>query len=110
MGVLINLKQPRTISDVRVETSTAGVAMDIRAGTRDPGNNSQGDGEIVKTYKKLGEEDAGAKTDGTKEVFTVFDPNQKYQYILVFLTDLPPADDGNGRFKVTVTNIEVYGS
>ena len=107
MGVLINLGTPRTISDVRVETSAPGVAMEIRSGTSDPGDNSNGDKKIVESYKRLGE--AEGKTDGTKEVFSVFEPDQKYQYLLVFLTDLPRAEDGD-RFKVTVTNIEVYGS
>jgi eukaryotic-like serine/threonine-protein kinase len=107
MGVLINLGSPRNVSDVRVETSAPGVAMDIRTGTSDPGDTTAGDEQVVKAYKKLGEAEEG-RTDGTKEVFSVFDPDQKYQYILVFLTDLPPADDGV-QFKVTVTNIEVYG-
>jgi hypothetical protein len=106
MGVLINLGSPRSVSDVRVETSAPGVAMEIRAGTSDPGDTSQGDKKVLETYKRLGE--AEGRTDGTKEVFSVFEPDQKYQYILVFLTDLPRAEDGG--FKVTVTNIEVYGS
>jgi hypothetical protein len=107
MGVLINLGSPRSVSDVRVETSAPGVAMEIRTGTSDPGDNTAGDDKVVDTYKRLGE--AEGKTNGTKEVFSVFEPDQKYQYIMVFLTDLPPAEDGSG-FKVTVTNIEVYGS
>jgi hypothetical protein len=106
MGVLINLGSPRSVSDVRVETSAPGVAMEIRAGTSDPGDNTAGDEKVVKTYKRLGE--AEGRTDGTKEVFSVFEPDQKYQYLLVFLTDLPRAEEGG--FKVTVTNIEVYGS
>ncbi|GLZ01656.1 protein kinase family protein [Actinoplanes sp. NBRC 103695] len=109
MGVLINLKEPRSVSDVRVETSVAGVAMDIRVGTSDPGDSRQGDAKIVADYKKLGEADT-SRTDGTKEIFPVFDPDQKYQYILVFLTDLPKADDGSGKYQVTVGNIEVYGN
>ena len=55
---------------------------------------------------KLGEGDD--KTDGTREVFSVFEPNQKYQYILVFLTNLPPAENGNG-YRVSVNNIVVTG-
>jgi eukaryotic-like serine/threonine-protein kinase len=41
-------------------------------------------------------------------VFSVFDPEKKYQYILVFLTELPEGDDG--RYRVKVDNIEVYGN
>ena len=108
MGVLIHLPSPRSIADVRVETSSAGVAMDIRVGTTDPGDSSQGDKKIVESYKKLGEADT-SKTDGTKEIFPVFDPDQKYQYILVFITDLPKADDGSGKYKLTMNNLELWG-
>ena len=33
MGVLINLGSQRNLSEVRVETSSPGVTMDIRTGT-----------------------------------------------------------------------------
>jgi hypothetical protein len=106
MGVLINLGRPRNVSDVQVETSAPGVAMDLRWGTTDPGDNSAGDDKIVKTYKLL--TDDNGKTDGTNQVFTV-SSDQQFQYLLVFLTDLPPADDNSGGFKVSVTKIEVDG-
>jgi len=108
MGVLINLGSPRLLADVRVETSSSGVGMDIRTGNTDPGNNSQGDQKIVDTYKKLGEPDADAKQDGTNRIFSVFDPNTKYQYVLVWLTELPPNDDGSG-YKVSVNEVSIYG-
>ena len=107
MGLLINLGSPRTVSDVRVETSAPGIAMDIRTGTSDPGNNSAGDDKIVKSYKKLGDSDTG-KTDGTNAVFPVFDENQKYQYILVFITELPR--DSDGKFRAEISKVEVYGN
>ncbi|GAA0451015.1 hypothetical protein Ade02nite_75890 [Paractinoplanes deccanensis] len=106
MGVLINLGSPRSLSEIEVEMSQPGVTMDIRAGTSDPGDTSEGDAKIMQTYKRLG--DGDTVTDGTREVFSPFDPNQKYQYVLVFLTKLPPADEGGG-FKVSVNKIEVYG-
>lgn len=109
MGVLINLGTPRTIADVRVETSVPGVTMDVRTGSADPGDTSAGDDQIVKTYKKLGDGDS-EKTDGTRKIFDGFNEDTKYQYILVFLTDLPPAEDGRGGYKVAVTSIEVYGN
>ena len=37
----------------------------------------------------------------------MLDPTQKYQYILLWLTELPRADDG--KYRVSVNNIEVYG-
>jgi len=106
MGVLINLGTPRRLSEVTVETSSPEVAMDIRTGSQDYGDSSDGDRKIVDTYKKLGDGDT-AKTAGTREVFSGFDPNQKYQYVLVFLTELPRAD--NGRYQVNVEKIELTG-
>jgi hypothetical protein len=108
MGVLINLGTPRNLADVRVETSSPGAGMEIRTGTTDPGNSSAGDSKIVSTYKKLGEADAESKTDGTNRIFAVFDANTKYQYVLVWITELPKADDGD-RFQVSVNEISVYG-
>jgi hypothetical protein len=109
MGVLIDLGSPRTIADVQVETSSPGVTMDVRTGTQDYGDSSSGDGLIVKNYKKVSDSDS-QKTDGTRKVFDGFNEDTKYQYILVFLTDLPPADDGRGGYKVAVTSVEVYGN
>ena len=106
MGLLINLGTPRTVSYVRVETSAPGIAMDIRTGTSDPGDNSAGDQKIYDTYKKLGDGDTG-KTEGANTVFPVFDENQKYQYILVFITELPK--DTDGQYRVEISKVEVDG-
>jgi hypothetical protein len=108
MGVLINLGTPRALAEVHVETSESGVGMDIRSGPNDPGDTSSGDAKIVDTYKKLGDGDT-KKTDGTREVFSPFEANEKYQYVLVFLTELPKADDDRGGYKVSVDKIELYG-
>jgi hypothetical protein len=108
MGVLINLGTARNLSEVRVETSSGGVGMDIRTGTTDPGANSGGDLKVVQSYKKLSEDDSDSKADGTNRVFSGFDANTKYQYVLVFVTELPTADDNNG-FQISVNEVSVYG-
>jgi hypothetical protein len=106
MGVLINLGKPHTVSEVRVEASAPEVTMEIRTGSTDPGDTSAGDKTIVETYKPVN--DGGPrKTDGTREAFGGFDPDTKYQYILVWLTDLPRADDG--AYRISISNIEVHG-
>ena len=108
MGVLIDLGTPRNLAEVRVETSSGGAAMDIRTGSSDPGDTSAGDQKIVDTYKKLGDDDADSKTDFTNRVFSVFDANTQYQYVMVFITELPRADDGD-RYQIAVNKIEIYG-
>ena len=105
MGVLIDLRTARTVSEVRVEASAPGVAMEVRTGTTDPGDTSAGDDKIVKTYKPIN--DGGPeKTDGTRKIFGSFDPDTKYRYILVWLSELPRADDG--AYRISISDIDVY--
>ena len=106
MGILINLGKSgpsaRSSSNVR-----AGREIEIRTGTSDPGDSASGDKALL--HRTPGSATATTeKTDGTNEVFTVFDPEKKYQYVLVFITELPRGDDG--RYQVNVNNIEVYGN
>jgi hypothetical protein len=108
MGVLINLGTPRNVSDVRVETSSPGVGMEIRTGTSAFSDSSEGDQQVVNTYKKLGGEDDNQKSDGTTRVFSEFDPNTKYQYVLVWVTQLPRADDGD-RYQLNLDELSIYG-
>ena len=109
MGVLVNLGEPRSISEVHVMTSLSGVGMDLRTGANDPGDNSGGDEKIVQQYKSLSDQDAaGSKSSGTTHVMSVADPDQKHQYILVFLTELPRNEDTPG-YQVDVNEIELYG-
>jgi hypothetical protein len=109
MGVLINLGKPRSVTDVRVETADSDVVMDVRVGSTDPGNTSTGDGKIISTYKKLGDSDNSDQSSGTTQVFSAFDPNQKYQYILVFITKLPRTG-GAHPYSAEVDSIEVEGN
>ena len=108
MGVLINLGSARNLSEVRVETSSPGVAMDIRTGTSAFTDSSAGDLKVYQTYKKLGDADADPKCDGTNCVFSVFDANTKYQYVLVWISELPKSDDGKG-YQISVDDVSVYG-
>jgi hypothetical protein len=105
MGVLINLGSAKTVSEVRVETSAPGVSMDLRTGTSDPGDNSAGDDKIVDSYTRLTDGDV-ERTDGTTEILPV-PTDVKHQYILLWLSELPRADDG--KYRVSVNSIEVYG-
>jgi serine/threonine protein kinase len=106
MGVLINLGTPRNLSDVRVETSSPGASMEIRTGTNGYTDASSGDQKVYDTFKKLG--DGDDKSDGTTRVFSDFDPNTNYQYVLVWVTQLPRADDGD-RYQLSMDEVSVYG-
>jgi eukaryotic-like serine/threonine-protein kinase len=106
MGVLINLGTPKHVADVRVETNAPGAAIDIRTGPNDPGNNSTGDQKVYDTFKKVNDGDT-EKGDGTRRVFDGFNEDTTYQYLLVWVSELPKGD--GGKYRISVTNIEVDG-
>ncbi len=106
MGVLINLGTAKHVADVRVETNVPGAAMDVRTGQNDPGNNSPGDQKVYETFKKITDGDT-EKGDGTRRVFDGFNEDTTYQYLLVWLSELPLGD--GGKYRISVTNIEVDG-
>jgi hypothetical protein len=107
MGILIDLGQPRTVSSVQVTLSDGGASAELRAGESDPGSSAAGDDQLVKSYKRVG--DPFEAFDATKMSFTGFDPDQKYQYLLFFITEMPRTGDSQWPFKVGVQEIVVTG-
>ncbi|BCY15631.1 hypothetical protein L3i22_107190 [Actinoplanes sp. L3-i22] len=108
MGVLIHLPEARALSEVRVALSAPGAVVDLRVGTKDPGDNSNGDKQIVKTYTKVSDADSADTNTGDKQILNGFDPDKKYQYVLVFITKLPRNEDTPG-YQVDVNDIQLYG-
>ncbi|HEX2771321.1 MAG TPA: protein kinase [Micromonosporaceae bacterium] len=103
MGVLLDLGQPREVSDVQVQLSTRGASLELRAGSTDPGEGRRGDRQIVSSYTRIGEPyDAES---ATKVTFSGFQPGQKFRYLLVWITKLAPTDDG--RYKIGVQEVTV---
>lgn len=105
MGILINLGQPTNVSLVRVELATGGATADLRVGTEDPGSSTAGDEQIYQNYQPIGE----PVSSGTTLVFDAFEPNQTYQYLMVWFSELPPDPDTDGRFGIEVQQIAVEG-
>ncbi|GIE87169.1 protein kinase family protein [Actinoplanes regularis] len=109
MGVLIHLDKPRQLSSVKLSLSAPGATIDLRYGTKDFGDSSKGDEEAVAKYVKLTDADAAdVPTAGEQVSLIGFDPAQTYEYVLVFITKLPPNEDGQG-YKVNVNELELYG-
>ncbi|HWG98620.1 MAG TPA: serine/threonine protein kinase, partial [Pilimelia sp.] len=103
MGVLINLGSPRAISSVKVQFSAAGARTQIRWGTSDHPSTATGDKELVRAFKEL----APLTVAGATHAFGDFDPDQRYQYLLVWVTEMP---DDNGRgFHIGIQEITVEG-
>ena len=102
MGILINLGAPTKVGAVKVMVSQQGAAVELRAGTADPGNTTQGDKTIADTFTSVSAPNAQA---GTNIVFAIPQDKQTVQYLLVWITKLPA--DAEGKFVLTVNEIEV---
>jgi len=100
MGVLIDLGAAVDIVNVEVDFDVPGATVQVMTGTHDPGATSNGDKQLLKDFKPLGE----PRTAGATTVLPV---GQKTRYLLVFLTSLPPNESGSG-FQVAIDEIKVY--
>jgi hypothetical protein len=105
MGILINLGEPRRVDRVQVELASGGATADLRVGEADPGSSSAGDDQIYQTYQPLGDPVAS----GTTIVFNAFAPDETYQYLMVWFSELPPDPETADRFGIEVQQITVEG-
>jgi len=103
MGILINLGAPTKVGAVKVMVSQQGAAMELRAGTSDPGNTSEGDKTISTSFTSISTPNPQA---GTNIVFAVPQDKQTVQYLLVWITKLPP--DDKGKFTIAIKEITLY--
>lgn len=108
MGVWIDLGSPHTVKSVQVVLSATDASAQLFAGSAEFPSTSAGDKQLVSSYKTaIGQ--PFIRHDGTKMTFNGFDPEQKYRYLLFWITELPQKDDGSG-YKVGVQEITVQGS
>ena len=103
MGILVDLGQPRAVTNVQVTLSAPDASAELRTGTKDFPETSAGDKDLVAAYTRIGE--PFVKHDGSTMIFSSFEPDQKYRYLLVWITDLPQSEPG--RYKVGVQEITV---
>lgn len=102
MGILIDLGEARQVASVKLDLSAAGAVADLRTGESDPGSTAAGDEQIYETYTTVGD----FPRDGSTLVFSGFDPDTTYQYLLVWFTEFPPSEDGH---RVEVQQVTVEG-
>jgi hypothetical protein len=107
MGILIDLKQPRSVTSVQVELSNPGATAELLTGATAPAQSStSADKQIVSTFTtRIGE--PFEQYNGSTMTFSGFQPGQKYQYLLFWISSLP--GNGDGRYKVGVQEITVSG-
>ncbi|HEX6969673.1 MAG TPA: protein kinase family protein [Micromonosporaceae bacterium] len=105
MGILINLDEPRYLTSVQVVLSASGASAELRTGSADAPATSAGDNQILESYTRIGE--PYERYDGSTMSFSDFDPDQRYQYLLFWITELP--QDAPAKFKIGVQEIIVHG-
>ncbi|MEE6258459.1 protein kinase family protein [Plantactinospora sonchi] len=104
MGILINLGEPREVTSVQVEFSAPGVSAELRWGTADFPSTDAGDKALLRAYKeRIG--NPYEKADGSTVNFSNFTPGQKYQYLMLWITELPQSEPF--RYKIGVQEITV---
>jgi hypothetical protein len=101
MGVLINLGAPTKVEAVRVVVGQQGATMELRTGTTDPGASSQGDADIASSYTALS--NPAEDHSGTVAVFAISEERQTVQYLLLWVSKLPP--NGEGKFALAINEI-----
>ena len=107
MGVWIDLGAEHNIKSVQVNLSDTGASAELLTGTIDAPSTNAGDDQILKAYQKNRIGQPFEEHDGTTMTFNGFDADQKYRYLLFWITGLPAS--GNG-YKVGVQEITVQGS
>ncbi|MEU9827709.1 protein kinase family protein [Micromonospora chersina] len=109
MGIWIDLGAPHTVKAIQATLSSTGASAELRAGKKDDfPSNSTGDKNLVAAYtERIGQ--PFEEHDGTTMVFDGFNPEEKYQYLLFWITELPEKDGGGG-WKLGVQEITVQGS
>ncbi|WP_434742214.1 protein kinase family protein [Micromonospora sp. SH-82] len=108
MGVWIDLGTERTVKSVQVNLSAVGASATLYSGTTAPsGSSNAADDALLKAYERSAIGQPFEDHDGTTMTFNGFDADQKYRYLLFWLTELPPNDGG---FKIGVQEITVQGS
>ncbi len=105
MGVLLDLGSPHTVKSVQAVLSSQGATAQLLAGSAGFPSTSNGDKQLVASYKT--EIGVLKDHDGTTMAFNGFGADQKYQYLLFWVTELPASDRG---FQVDIQEITVQGT
>jgi len=103
MGIWLDLGEPRTVQSLQVQLSARGASAQLYTGTNEHPSSKAGDDALLEEYEKnpIGPPKENADTT---MVFDAFDADTEYQYLLFWLTELPPSDGG---YKVGVEEITV---
>lgn len=106
IGILIKLDEPQLVSSVTLQLTDAGTSAELLAGPADAPATKAGDRTIVDTFKRVEGATAFGKDSGTTMVFST-DTSIKYQFLMVWITDLPLETPDPDHYRVGVQEIVV---
>ena len=105
MGILIDLGSPKNVASVKVSFNTPGATVELKAGRQDFPSTKDGDTQLVGAYETVGtpRENAGSQ-------LLLNSDGRSVQYLLIWITKLPPSQDKANEYQVGVEDIQVLAS
>jgi hypothetical protein len=105
MGILVDLGSPRDVKSVKVSFTTPGATVELKVGTQSYPSTNDGDAQLVSSYQTIGtpRENAGSQA-------LLNSDGRQVQYLLIWITKLPPAQDRANQYQVGVEDIQVLAS
>nr|WP_230686457.1 protein kinase family protein [Catellatospora vulcania] len=100
IGILITLDKPQVVSSVKLQLSAPGAAAELKGGSADAPSTKAGDKTIFETFKAVEGAQPIGEDSGTTMVFST-DASTPYQYLLVWITELP-MDPTESRYPYRV--------
>jgi serine/threonine protein kinase len=101
MGVLVNLGSPMNVKSVEVDFLIPGETVQAMVGNTDPGPGNSNTSKIVSTYHAI-----GSKQQADSDM--IFPIGQTAQYVLIWVTKLPPAGTYKpGKYLLGINEIKV---
>ncbi|GIG14137.1 hypothetical protein Cme02nite_24690 [Catellatospora methionotrophica] len=107
IGILITLDKPQLVSSVTLQLSAPGASAALLGGSAGAPDSRTGDKSLVETFKPVAGSQSFGKDSGTTMVFST-DASTPYQYLLVWITDLPrDPSESQYPYRVGVQEIVV---
>ncbi len=106
LGILIKLDQPQIVSSVKVQLTDTGTSATLQAGATDAPMTKAGDQTILDTFKPVEGATVFGPDSGSTMVFST-DTTTPYQFLMIWISQLPPDSEDAGRFRVGVQEIVV---
>ncbi|MEV4416441.1 protein kinase family protein [Catellatospora sp. NPDC049609] len=106
LGILIKLDKPQIVSSVKLQLTDTGTSAELQAGPADAPQTKAGDQTIVDTFKRVEGATVFGSDSGSTMVFAT-DATTPYQYLMVWISQLPKDSENASRFRVGVQEIVV---